>query len=192
MKQGIVEYIKLIATGRIVLIAILPATTVYFIMIFYTIPGVKAYAQNLEIFDLLPQGYSYGYATKLLEALGPEGRHAYLYYQLSLDFIFPALFGASFCLLLVWMVKKLKVQNTALYYTGLVPVIAAFLDYMENIQVGIMLRVYPDISEFQVAMASATTIGKSVLTTLCFIFLLVGMSRILWNLRTVLFNRVKE
>lgn len=187
MNKGIVENVKILATGRNVLISLFLSTTVYLIMIVYTIPGVKKYAPVFEIFDLSPMGYSYIYSMQLLETLGPDGRNAYLYSQLPVDFIYPLLFATSFCLLWVWMVEKLNKKNNVLYYLGFMPVVAGLLDYMENFQIAFMLRTYPDVTELQVATASATTISKSVLTSLCFVFLLLGMLRILWDRRKALF-----
>lgn len=183
-----IKSVQSIATGKNVLIAMLLATAVYLVMMVYTIPSVKQYAPEYELFDLSPAGYSYAYAMNLLDALGQSGRQSYLYYQLPLDFIYPALFGASFCLLLVWMVSKVCANKKIMYYIGIVPIIAALLDYMENIQIVFLLKAFPDISEYQVAMASATTIAKSGLTSLCFIFLFLGMVRFLWVKGAELFS----
>jgi hypothetical protein len=72
--QSAISFIQSISTGKVVLAYIVPAIVVYFIMLLYTIPQVSAYAQGIAIFDLLPSGYSFEYAIKLLDALGSEGR----------------------------------------------------------------------------------------------------------------------
>ncbi len=76
---------------------------VYLTMLFYTIPAVTAFAPEFPIFDLSPSGYSFSYASELLEELGKEGRNLYLYSQLPLDFIYPGLFSVTYSLLLVWL-----------------------------------------------------------------------------------------
>ena len=53
------------ASGRNVLIFLIPSLTVYLFMLFHTIPGVESYAPEMKLFDLSPSGYSYDYAVEL-------------------------------------------------------------------------------------------------------------------------------
>lgn len=96
------------ASGRNVLIFLIPSLAVYFVMLFHTIPGVQSYAPEMKIFDLSPSGYSYDYAIKLLSTLGDDGRKEYINTQLPLDFIYPVLFSISSFLLLAWLFSKTK------------------------------------------------------------------------------------
>ena len=45
-------------------------------------------------------------ALSLLESLGPEGRSAYLFPQLVLDFVYPGLFAICFSLMFVWLYSR--------------------------------------------------------------------------------------
>jgi hypothetical protein len=147
-------------------------------MLFYTIPDVRQYAPEMEIFDLSPAGYSYEYAMQLLAALGAAGRHAYLYRQLPLDFVYPALFAISSCLLMAWVLSKGRVRVPAMYYLCLLPVVAGLLDYLENIQIILMILDYPNVTENRVSMSSLMTMAKSGLTTIFFAMLAAGFIRI--------------
>ena len=168
-----------IANGRNVIIFFIPSLAVYLLMLFHTIPGVESYVPEMKIFDLLPSGYSYDYAVGLLSALGNDGRNEYLSRQLPLDFIYPALFSISSFLMLAWLFLKRYDKGSRIFYLCLVPVIAGIFDYLENIQIVLMILNYPDVSKNQVVLSSASTIVKSGLTTLFLLILLFAFIR-LW------------
>ena len=167
------------ASGRNVLLFLIPSLAVYFLMLFHTIPGVQSYAPEMRIFDLSPGGYSYDYAIKLLSTLGDEGRKEYLSTQLPLDFIYPALFSISSFLLLAWLFSKRNDKGSRVLYFCFVPIIAGLFDYLENIQIVLMILSYPDISKALVVLSSAYTIAKSGLTSLFFLILFIAIIR-LW------------
>ena len=172
------------ASGRNVLIFLVPSLAVYSVMLFYTIPGVQSYAPEMKVFDLLPGGYSYDYAMKLLSSLGDEGRKEYLYTQLLLDFIYPALFAISSCLLLAWLFSKRNDKGSSIFYFCFVPVIAGIFDYLENMQIVLMILNYPDVSKLQVVLSSVSTVAKSGLTTVFFLLLIFGILRLWTGLRS--------
>jgi len=173
--QSAISFIQSISTGKVVLAYIVPAIVVYFIMLLYTIPQVSAYAQGIAIFDLLPSGYSFEYAIKLLDALGSEGREVYLYRQLPLDFIYPGLFAISCCLLLSWIFLKTQKTNSKIFYLCSIPIAAGLFDYFENVLIINILTSYPNVSEFTVSFASVITITKSTLTMIFFLILIIGV-----------------
>ncbi len=70
-------------------------------------------------------------------------------WQLPLDFIYPGLFAISSCLLMSWVILKEKVHTPALFYMCLLPIGAGLLDYLENIQIILMIINYPKITENQ-------------------------------------------
>jgi len=169
------SYMQRISTGRVVLAFIIPAMIVYFIMLLYTIPQVAAYAPGKNLFDLSPTGYSFEYATELLDALGSDGRKLYLYRQLPLDFIYPGLFAISCCLLLSWLLLKSQKASSKLFCFCYVPVAAGLFDYLENIFIVYILTSYPDVSDVSVSLASYMTLFKSVLTTMFFALLIIAV-----------------
>ncbi len=164
-----------VSTGKVVIALIIPAIIVYFAMLLYTIPQVSAYAPGINLFDLSPTGYSFEYAIKLLDTLGSDGRDLYLYRQLPLDFIYPGLFAVSCNLLLSWLFLKTQQTNSKLFYFCYIPVAAGLFDYLENIFIVSILTSYPNVSEVSISLASAMTITKSVLTTIFFVLLILGV-----------------
>lgn len=170
--KKLTSYIQQSSTGKNVLVFIVPALLVYGLMLLYTIPNIVAYAPDMVLFDLSPLGYSYEYSNNLLLTLGDEGRDLYLYTQLPLDFIYPALFSVSCSLFLSWLLSKSQQQDSKLHSLALIPLLAGLFDYFENICIIRILSSYPDISESQVEIASMMTILKSGFTTAFFIVLI--------------------
>ena len=91
--EVVVRFIQKYSTGKVVSVLFSLTMVVYFSMLFYSIPAVSEFAPELPIFDLSPMGYSFSYASELLNTLGAEGRDIYLSTQLPIDFIYPGLFS---------------------------------------------------------------------------------------------------
>lgn len=79
---------------------------VHTIMLVITIPKTMGFTNGMEILDMKPFGYDPGYIISLFEALGENGRHVYLHYQLPVDMVYPFLFAISYCLLSAYFLKK--------------------------------------------------------------------------------------
>lgn len=179
----LLSYIQRRLTGKAVLTFFIPAMTVYFVMMLYTIPQVEVHAQGMKIFDLSPLGYSFEYANKLLLTLGEEGRQSYMYRQLPLDFLYPGLFAISCTLLLTWLFLKSREASSKVFYLCLVPAFAGLFDYLENLCVLSILWAYPSLSKTSVVLASTMTIAKSTLTTCFFVLLLWGIASLFFRRR---------
>ncbi len=100
-KAGLIGSIQRKASGKNVLLLFIVTMAVYLLMLLVTIPSVQSYAPNTALFDLSPSGYSHSQALSLLESLGHDGRSAYLFPQLAIDFIYPGLFAICFSLMFI-------------------------------------------------------------------------------------------
>lgn len=165
------------ATGKNIIVLFLLTQTLYFVMIAYTIPQVTKHTNNMDIFDMRPQGYSVTYAQELLDSLGDSGRTVYLTRQLPLDFIYPALFMATYTLLLSYVFKRAFATDSFVHVFVFVPILAGIFDYLENIAVIVMLTMYPDFSRTMALVSSAFSIIKSGLTSAFFLLLFVGLAK---------------
>src|SRR5690554_3746095 len=101
-------------------------------MLTVTIPKTMSHANGLNLLDMMPAGYNLNYVDELFDSLGEIGRETYLTNQIPVDMIYPLLFGLSYCLLLAYLLKKLKKLNAPFIYLCLLPIIAGIADYMEN------------------------------------------------------------
>lgn len=105
-------------SGKKVLLMLIVTNIIYVTMLTITIPKVMSFAGGMKILDMMPTGYSPDYVNTLLNALGTEGRHAYLYNQLPLDAIYPFLCGTSYCLLLAYVLSILNKLDGPLFYSA--------------------------------------------------------------------------
>jgi hypothetical protein len=137
------------------------------------------FAGGLKLLDMLPTGYTPDYVNSLLNALGSDGRNAYLFQQIPLDLIYPCLFGVTYCLIFAFIIKKLGKENSFLFYFCFIPVFAGIFDYLENIGIIIILKSYPDNSTTISKMSNVFSISKSTLTTIYFIILLITLLALL-------------
>lgn len=159
--------------GRKVLLLFILTNIVYVIMLTLTIPKVMSFSGGMKLLDMLPTGYNPEYVNALLNALGENGRHAYLFTQIPVDLIFPGLFGISYCLLFAYLLNKIGKLNG--YYWGLCwfPVLAGLFDYFENFGIIALLKNHPANSIFLAQATNVFSVLKSVFTTLSFTTLII-------------------
>ncbi len=181
MKQWI---IKNLSGGKVLLLFVL-ANIVLAVMLMITIPKTMAYANGMELLDVMPTGYSADYIRALFEALGQEGRAVYLYNQIPIDMFYPFLFGLSYCLITGYFLNKLGKINTGLFYLCFLPIMAGLADYMENITIISMLYSYPELNQFSAAAANIFTITKSAISTVYFCTLMIIMVVFAFKKRTI-------
>ena len=67
------------------------ALSVYALMMLITLARLLEMSGGIPVFDMMPAGYDNEYALSLLTALGSDGRNYYLWRQIPLDLIYPAL-----------------------------------------------------------------------------------------------------
>jgi len=160
------------AGGRTVLILFLLANIIYALMLIITIPGVVSFSGGMKLLDMMPMGYDAAYVNLLFNALGEQGRHAYLFNQIPVDMIYPGLFGLSNCLIIAYILKKLGKFDGSLFYFCFVPIFAGLFDYGENIGIITLLMSYPKISDLMAQTTNVFSLLKSSFTTAYFLFLI--------------------
>jgi len=163
-------------SGKTVFILFAITMGIYATMLMITIPAVQKQAPHLSLFDMSPAGYSFEYATTLLDGLGAVGRRTYLSQQLPLDFVYPGLFAISYTLLLIWLFGKGFAAESPIFYLAFTPALAGMFDYLENIGIILMLKSYPHLSAATVSFASLNTLLKSICTIGFYLLLLVGVT----------------
>jgi hypothetical protein len=165
--------------GKTVILFFLITQILYSILLFYTIPELKNYSDDMEILDMKPTGYSAEYAKGLLEKLGIDGRNLYLYKQIPVDMVYPLMFSVSYSLLLTYLFKKTFQPQNKIYHFSVLPIFAGLFDYLENIGIAIMLYEYPRFSYNLANITNIFTIFKSLLTTVVFILLIVVIMKLI-------------
>ena len=131
------------------------------------------YAGGMKLLDLMPSGYSDSYVRQLFDALGEEGRRAYLTRQLPVDMVYPLLFAISYSFLLSFIMRKTFDPTHWIHWLSLLPVVAGLFDYLENCGIIIMLSSYPDFSSGLVSLTAVFSVIKASVTTLAGILLII-------------------
>ncbi len=85
-----------------IIIYLLIAMTIFTVMTVFTLPEIKAETNDLEVFDLRPEGYTVEEGQEILDNLSQRGQIMYRYVQLPLDFLYP-LFLYLFAKLRSWV-----------------------------------------------------------------------------------------
>ena len=101
------------------------------------------------------EGYDRETLVSQLLLYGETGRELHAKVTLYVDMVFPFAYGALFGGLLALAGRGTRFRLAALF---VVPVM--LLDWAENIQLLALLSGFPDFTDGQIALASATTIAK--------------------------------
>jgi hypothetical protein len=167
------NFIEKHTSGKKVLGLFILTNAVYIFMLTVTIPKTMGFSNGMKLLDMMPTGYDLNYVTELFNSLGENGRETYLTTQIPVDMLYPLLFGLTYCLLLGYFLKKLNKLNSPYLYLCLLPVIAAILDYSENIGIIAMLNGYPNLTQVSVSTTNIFSILKSISTSAFFITLVI-------------------
>lgn len=155
--------------------------SLYFTIIFYSIPLVISASPETRIFDVMPVGYQLADALQILANIEESGRAIYLHLQLPLDAIYPALFAISHSCLFIWLARKRHALSSNWLYLAYLPFMAAAFDYAENIGIWAMLMQYPNVMQNTVDLACLFTQIKSLITTVFFTAFLIVLVQVLIN-----------
>ena len=128
-----------------------------------------------ELLDVR-QGYAHDEAMAALAGYGADGRRVYAWSSATVDTVLPCVLVT----LLVGLVYRLRPTRN-LRMLACVPLSVGLFDLAENAQIIGMLVQFPDVSARQVAIASATTIGKTYAALACFALIAILAGQKAWR-----------
>lgn len=166
-------FIDRLSNRRAVLV-LLAGYLLVFGVILWTLGQLTALTGGIGILDF-EQGYSGERVAAVFGSYGETGIRLVRRIAL-LDLVNPALYG----LLAAILMRAL--YRPAPGWPVLLPLIAAFLDYAENVTIGMLLRSYPDLSGATVATSSALSLAKTSAMAAMVLALVVGAAR-WWRVR---------
>lgn len=165
-------FMKTLITWRNLIISLIFTYSIYFIMLFVTIPEVMGYVHGMKILDMLPW-YNFTYARNLFDTLGEQGRHIYLTHQLILDLFYPWLFIASSTIFILYFLKKIG-KTGKWNWLIIIPCLAGCADYIENIFFT-YFNLTNHVTEWAVSIARIFSLTKTtwvMMSVIIFIILL--------------------
>ncbi len=117
---------KKVNWGIIIILYVLQILIFQF-MLRVTFPVIQENLGELQMFDMMKNGYDVSVAEQILAVMGEEGRNLYLHVQMPIDFVYPVLMAVVYYLVLV------KTSTTFRYSYYVFPVLLILCDWMENI-----------------------------------------------------------
>lgn len=148
------------ATGPVILGLLVAAGVLAFIMngsdLPFSTPTIQEHSGGVLILDMQ---LSYGpeQAYELFEALGTEGRRAYLLLHLLPDVLFPICYALVFALTSAWLLVRLLPADHRVQWLSLAPLISGLADLGENVSLVIANVAYPTRLDAAVHAASVLT-----------------------------------
>ena len=128
------------------------------ILVFAVFPALPIGGEMLDV----KSGYTYREAVVVLEAYGEQGRWVYAWSSATLDTLLPIVYAS----LLAGLVYRFR-PTERLWTLACLPIGAGVLDLCENIQIILLLVLYPEVSAPQVASASLFTLSKGYALSIC-------------------------
>ena len=122
----------------------------------FSTPTIEDHAGGLRILDMR---FSYGpdEANRWFEALGTDGRRAYLMLHLLPDMLFPACYSLAFACTAAWFLVRLLPLDHPLQWLSLTPLISGVADILENLSLVIVNWSYPSRIDWLAHTASVLT-----------------------------------
>lgn len=122
-------------------------------------------------------------AYQFLEKIGPEGRALYGLIELTADMIYPILYSLLLGTLLVLVWRRILPENSRRLRLGLIPLVAALFDYLENICNFMLVKRFPAASEAIAQLSSFMGMGKWVFFGSGALLLVAGLA--IWGLKAL-------
>lgn len=167
-------------TGKQIFWSFVLTNAVYLSMILYTIPYLHTITDGLEILDLRTN-YSKKDVFELFSILQESWQSYYVFPQLFLDSLYPALFVICYTWIIIKLQKQIWIKNKWLKIFAIFPLITAFSDYFENICIFIMLKTYPEITNLIVNFWSSFSLAKYIFWMMSFGIILILL--VVWSLK---------
>ena len=160
MLRRVLAWIQSAARWPVILGLLSTAGVLTFIMngtdLPFSTPTIEDYSGGLRILDMR---FSYGpeEADHLFEALGPEGRRAYIVLHLVPDILFPISYSLAFACTSAWFLVRVLPLGHPLQWLSLTPLISGVADIFENLSLVVANASYPSQIDWLTHLASLPT-----------------------------------
>ena len=169
-----------------IIVLFLLSHTVLLLMMLFTFPRINA-KFGTQAFDLKTFGYSQSEATMMLRKLDQSTIDFYLFPQLFLlDILYPILLALFLSTAIIRLSHLIKISRNHVFSNlFMLPFIAMFIDYFENIMISLMLINSTSVSSGVIKTASIFTQMKGGFTTLSWVIILILLVIWLINKRKI-------
>jgi hypothetical protein len=122
----------------------------------FSTPTIEDHSGGLRILDMR---FSYGpeEANRLFDALGTEGRRAYLILHLVPDLLFPTCYALAFACTSAWFLVRLLPLDHPVQWLCLTPLISGLADILENLSLVVANLSHPTRIDWLTHVSSVLT-----------------------------------
>ena len=115
---------------------------------------------------------------RMAENYGAEGRSEYIRMRFTFDLVFPLIYGGFLFSGIGWLFNSER-QESRIWMINRLPLFGVLFDYFENIASSIVMWRYPERTPILDTAATIFTPVKWIIISICFILILVGLTRLL-------------
>lgn len=160
---------------RVNLIHVLITGVIFLVFMIFVLPGEAKKSEDLGLEQSPDTSFFY---TKeelysIAESYGEEGRTFYIHQRFTFDFVWPIAYGLFLAAGLAYVTKKSN--STWVRRSYLLPIIAVFIDYLENMMTATVMHRYPEETILLGDLAGYMTSLKWITLTLSFLLLIIGI-----------------
>jgi hypothetical protein len=125
--------------------------------------------------------YSPGDLYKMAEAYGEQGREAYVEARFTFDLIWPLVYTLFLATAISWVFGRAFAPDSRWQRANLAPLLAAILDYLENLSTSLVMLRFPDQTPLVDLLAPLFTAIKWSFLGASFVLLFGGIVVGVWR-----------
>jgi hypothetical protein len=132
--------------------------------------------QEIGPIDLI-FGFNPGRTLDMVEAYGDAGRAYYSEVEITIDIGYPIIYALLFAVIITLIYKKLN--NQPVLYLNMLPFVAMFFDFLENLTIVSMLTHYPEQSMLMATLCEIFKLIKWLLFGLIIFVIIFGFIKMI-------------
>lgn len=175
------DFIRRFASGKNILIA-LAVFIAFQVILGFCSHYIKAESQNAGVLDI---GFGYSAEEVYTQYLDKFTDKGIQYYKMAecVDLLYPLVYAVLLSLTISWGFSGVISTNNPLKIINLLPLLAADVDYLENIGVFALLFAHPEKWMFMATWTSIFGVLKWIIVGIAMILSLIAIPLGLWKKR---------
>lgn len=180
MLSKVSSKLKRFATGKIIFSLL--ALLVIFSAFLVPSAGEKlgSISGDVGFIDLL-FAYTPETVLSMMGSYGDEGRSFYKNFTPTIDLFYPIIYSLFLALLIAFLFKKSLPAKSKMHYLSVVPLFSWIFDWLENINILIMLYSYPKFPPVIANLSSIFTSVKWSFSAISAVILLIALTLFIKN-----------
>lgn len=124
-------------------------------------------------------GYDPQRTLRMVEEYGEEARKYYASVETSIDLAYPVVYALLFAVLLTMIYRRLLGRQVM--HINMLPFVAMFFDFLENLTIVSMLRHYPEQSILMANLCEIFKLAKWIIFGIIIFLILYGLIRMIFR-----------